>query len=116
MAAQPVRTLACVMDAIPKEERTSHLALGQHLLVDLAQARNRLANGYAIRLPADTITEVARFVAKERKCCPFLEFEISMPADSDSLWLRMTGPEGSREILDAELNLADCGAGSCSCG
>jgi hypothetical protein len=115
MATQPIRALACVIDAIPEEERASHRALGQRLLVELVQAQDRLANGYAIRLPVDTITEVARFVANERKCCPFLEFDISIAANADSLWLRMTGPEGSREILEVELNLASCAAQSCSC-
>ena len=64
-----------------------------------------LPNGYALRFRPDAFDDVARFVANERKCCPFLSFELLLDAASGPIWLRMTGPEGTRAVLDAELNL-----------
>jgi hypothetical protein len=50
---------------------------------------------------------LARFIVNERKCCPFMDFELSITRESGPVWLRMTGPEGTREIVQAELGLAD---------
>lgn len=95
--------LACVPTAIAPEERPTHLALIRHLFGELALERTELPSGYAYRFPADALQSVARFVANERKCCPFLNFEVALSADSGPLWLRMFGPEGTRAVLDAEL-------------
>lgn len=48
------------------------------------------------------LASVARFVANERKCCPFVSFSIEVSGDGP-VWLRMTGPAGTRECLEAEL-------------
>jgi len=97
------RALACVPDAIPPAERTAHFARGCRLVHELAEERIDLANGYALRFGADALDEVVRFVANERKCCPFLDFELTIGAASGPVWLRMTGPAGTREVLAAEL-------------
>ncbi len=70
-----------------------------------------LPEGYAFRFDCSEFEDVARFVTNERRCCPFLTFEVELAAQSGPIWLRMTGPEGTRAILDAELNLAS----SCGC-
>jgi hypothetical protein len=111
MSAPVIPVLACVPSAIPAAERQGHFSLGRELLVTKAKERQALSNGYAIRFDAEEWDAVARFVANERKCCPFLTFELTLSAESGPLWLRMTGPEGSRAVLDAELNLT----GGCGC-
>jgi hypothetical protein len=98
--------LACVPSAIPVAERTAHFSLARILFAELAEERSDLGNGYAFRFSPDALEALARFVANERKCCPFMSFELLLAAESGSLWLRMTGPEGTREVLQAELNLA----------
>jgi hypothetical protein len=104
--------LACIPSAIPAAERQGHFKLARELFGQQAQERAALPSGYAIRFPADALRAIAQFVSNERKCCPFMHFELTLGAGSEALWLRMTGPEGTRDVLDAELNLAD----SCSCG
>ena|SRR6266540_1842211 len=99
--------LACVPTAIALEERAAHFSLIQKLFGEFAQERTELPGGYAYRFRADALEPVARFVANERKCCPFLTFELAVIAESESLWLRMTGPEGTRAVLDAELRIPD---------
>lgn len=93
----------CVMDAIPAEERPAHQALIRQLFGEVAQDRRAMPNGYAFRFSADTLDRLARFVGNERKCCPFLEFTIEVPPDDGPIWLRLTGPVGTPEFLEAEL-------------
>lgn len=104
--------VACVPSAVPSSERAAHFALARKLFTELAQERSDLANGYAFRFRHDAFEALARFVANERKCCPFMNFELVLASESGPLWLRMTGPEGTRAVLQAELNLP----ASCSCG
>lgn len=111
MSSTQKPALACVPSAIPAAERQAHFALGRELVGVQAMERVKLPNGYAIRFPPDVFEAVTRFVANERKCCPFLTFELTLDPAPGPLWLRMTGPEGTRAVLDAELNLS----GGCDC-
>lgn len=107
--------VACVPGAIPAAERSAHFALARKLFVEIAAERKVLSDGYAFRFDARELEAVARFVANERRCCPFMTFELEIAAASGPLWLRMRGPEGTRAVLDAELSLASpsgCGCGS----
>ena len=95
--------LACIPTAIPAAQREQHFALARRLLKDVANERLTLPDGLAFRFGVDALESVARFVANERKCCPFVDFEIRVEPDGGPLWLRMTGPEGTREVLAAEM-------------
>lgn len=96
-------TLACIVDAIPVAERTAHVALSRRLFGTAALEREDLPEGYAFRFEPAEIEAVARFVANERRCCPFLTFEITV-APGGSVRLRLSGPEGTRAFLKAELS------------
>ena len=95
--------LACVAGAIPADERSAHFALLKRLFGEDARERRVIADGYAFRFGAASFDDVARFIARERLCCPFLTFHLELAQSSDLLWLQLTGPEGTRELLDAEL-------------
>lgn len=110
--SDPRAELACVPSAIPSSERAQHFELARRLFRELAEERQELSNGYAWRFRASQLEAVARFVANERKCCPFVDFELSIAAADGPIWLRLTGPRGTREVLQAELELAS----SCGCG
>lgn len=97
--------LACVPGAIPAEERAAHFALAAELFGDAAQERRELEDGYTFRFHAVRLAEVMRFVASERLCCPFLEFGITVSPGDGPVWLRLTGPDGTRAFLAAELRL-----------
>ena len=107
--------LACVPSAIPATERKAHFELARDLFTKRAAERVSLPEGYGFRFDSIAFDDVARFVTNERKCCPFMEFEIQIAASGGSVWLRMTGPEGTRGVLDAELGLNDCVAQGCGC-
>jgi hypothetical protein len=111
----PTAPLACVPAAIPATQRKAHFELARDLVTTRALERLSLPEGYGFRFDPSAFDDVARFVTNERKCCPFLTFEVQVAAQSGAVWLRMTGPAGTREVLDAELNLADA-CGCCSGG
>jgi len=101
--------IACVPGAIAPEDRAGHFALARELLQERAEERQDLPEGYAFRFGVEEFDAVARFVANERKCCPFVDFEIVLTRESQ-LWLRMSGPPGARAVLEAELSLhRSCG-------
>ncbi len=97
--------LACVPGAIPADERPAHFALIGELFGGGVQERRELADGYAFRFAPEWLERVMRFVRNERLCCPFLEFGITVSPVDGPVWLRLTGPQGTRAFLDAELPL-----------
>ena len=100
--ASPV-ALACVPGAIPASERGAHFDLITHLFGNAVRERCAIQDGYAFRFEAEALVDVARFVSSERRCCPFLTFTPEVSPGGSPLWLRLSGPPGSREFLDAEL-------------
>ena len=96
--------LACVADAISASERAAHRALIARLFANGAHDRRDAPRGYEYRLDAAAVDDVARWIANERRCCPFLAFALEIGPDDAPLRLRITGPEGTRDLLDAELH------------
>jgi hypothetical protein len=60
-----------------------------------------LENGFSYRFPAEDawLHELANMINLERKCCAFLSFKLVVESESDSFWLELTGPEGTKETL-----------------
>ncbi len=110
----PTFDLVCVPGAIAPGERSAHFELGHRLFANLAKERIDLPSGIAVRMAADNFPEVARFVANERKCCPFLHIEVDIAPGGGPVWLRLTGPQGTRELIEAELGLTTA-AVPCGC-
>lgn len=92
------------MTAIPAAERSAHHAVTRHVIA-AATAIRELADGFVFELAADEYDAVARFVAKERLCCPFLTFVVTARADEPQVELRISGPSGAQEFIRAELRL-----------
>jgi hypothetical protein len=101
--ATPQTPLACVPAAILADERPAHFALARRLFTEAAQERRDLPDGLAFRFAPDAFEQVTSFVSNERRCCPFLHFEFTVGPADGPVWLRMTGPPGTREFLLAEL-------------
>ena len=96
--------LACVPGAIPAAERPAHFRLLTRLFTTAARERQRLDDGYAFRFDAGAFEELARWIANERRCCPFLEFDVRLAPGDGPIWVQLTGPAGTHEFLDAELS------------
>src|SRR6202162_6061962 len=96
----PSPQLACVPGAIPMTKRLQHFALAGRLLNQHATERADLLDGYAFRFEADKLVELTQFIYNERKCCPFMRFELAVAPEASPIWLRMTGPDGTRAVSD----------------
>lgn len=96
--------IACVPNALTREER----ARSQELRRELAGATEEtrpLASGYSFRYRNDPalFRKAAEWIALERRCCPFLTFELRWGRGAAAPWLHITGPAGTREFLSAEM-------------
>jgi len=71
-----------------------------------------LSNGFAFRLQAETVSlaELAEWVAGERKCCPFFDFEILQARDAGPLWLKLEGYEGVKAFIRDEFGVTQAQA------
>jgi hypothetical protein len=66
-----------------------------------AQEMREIAGGWSIRFAPDDelLAELVRFIQMERKCCAFLRFAVVVAPGEGPVWLEMTGPDGTRELL-----------------
>jgi len=96
---------ACDMTAIPAGERAAHHALTRRLMTEALAELRELPDGLAFRFAADEYDAIVRFVSRERLCCPFLRFTLELAPDRGPIWLRLTGAEGVKAFIRAELQL-----------
>jgi hypothetical protein len=73
------------MSAIPPAERGEHLA--------------------AIEEVFGAVREI-REIPKERLCCPFFGFTLRVEPERGALWLSLTGREGVKPFIRAEIGQA----------
>ena len=98
--------IACKLTALTTEQRVRRQALAQQAR-NVTQEIRELPDGYAFRYPADSALclTIAEFMTLERLCCPFFSFTLELEREDGPLWLRITGREGVKQFLRAELGL-----------
>ena len=94
----------CNMAALTEEELVQYQELA-NTLHSSVQETKELRNGFAFRLPPDVLVTASQWIAYERKCCPFFEFELEIPKDSGPVWLRITGDRGIKDFIRTEFEL-----------
>lgn len=101
-----VSPLACDLKAIEPGRRARHHANTQQLFAAV-QERQELPDGYAFRFAAgpDLIPRLAEFINLERLCCPFFNFALIVEPEDGPIWLKLTGRDGVKQFLLAELGL-----------
>jgi len=60
-----------------------------------------LEDGFAYQFPSDYLTALAEIVHDERQCCRFLTFQITADPNNGPVWLKITGPAGSKQFLSS---------------
>ena len=72
-------------------------------------ATEELADGYAFRIADDSksIGVIAELIAAERKCCPFLTFELAAHANMGPVIVSVTGPGTTKEFVRMMLSKSD---------
>lgn len=103
MIAPTEAGLACDLTAITSDEREAHLARASQLMFTGFQERHTLPDGYAWRFTADEYDALCRFIANERRCCPFFNFTLEVTPHGGPVWLRITGDEAVVVLLQAEM-------------
>lgn len=95
--------LACNLKALSAEERRAHKERSERLFKSAKVSP--LETGYAVSWPASSWLDSAAWVDLERKCCPFLHFQLESAAESGNVVLRLTGRPGVKAFLAEELRL-----------
>jgi hypothetical protein len=97
---QPESQFVCNLFAMSAEQRAIYPALRQRLNENVIETRE-LPDGYAFRHPIDLLMTAVQWVDLERLCCPFFKFAILV--DGERLWVELTGEEGAKAVMKAEL-------------
>ena len=97
--------LVCNMGVFSPAQREAHVLTTTQLFKSV-QSVQEADNGYEFTFPneSDLIVRIGEFVANERLCCPFLTFNLNVSPDTQPVSLTLTGPVGTREFLQAELD------------
>lgn len=96
--------IVCRLDAFGPRERERHTALSREVRARV-DAVEDLPRGLAFRFAEDPgfSRRLIEWVALERRCCPFLEFELVLGEEGEPVILRLTGGEGVKDFLAAEI-------------
>lgn len=96
--------IACDPSALNEEERAEHQQNAEAVLGSVREACEQ-PDGYAFRLPtgSETIRRAAAFVARERLCCPFFDFTLTVERDQGPVWLTLTGREGVKAYVESSV-------------
>ncbi len=92
--------LRCNLNALDPEERALHGKATRQLAQSIRQ-RVELDRGYRLQFNLREISAAAlvEWISHERRCCPFLRFDLQFDPEQGPVWLSLTGPEGAKEIL-----------------
>ena len=100
MSALTPPPIACDLGALTSEEREC----GQRLLAEF-KARFRepqeTENGYIFVIPNEsgTLARLGAFLALERICCPFLTFDLAVPARRGPVTLHVHGEPAAKSFV-----------------
>jgi len=95
--------VACTLNPAALAERKSGLLAE---LLRRATLREDLDDGYRFTFEpsSDVLALIAQAIDAERQCCRFLRFQLTVDAAEGPVTLELTGPAGTRELLDAILS------------
>ena len=98
------QALACDLTAIPSDMREEHVLTAPQLFA-AAQEVQESQNGFAIRFLNELgrLMAIAKFIENEQLCCSFFHFAVEVESHNGPLWLRLTGGEGVKELLQTTL-------------
>ena len=92
--------IACDLTVFSISERMEHLALAKSLLQQVSEVVEH-NDGFTFVFEKSPHLElqVVNWVSKEKRCCPFFSFELSSTNTPPLLNLKISGPDGAKEIL-----------------
>jgi hypothetical protein len=64
--------------------------------------------GFVFTFPSDddSFAALNEFIVVERRCCPFLDFKMTVPRGAGLIQLELSGPEGAKDFIAANFTPA----------
>lgn len=95
--------VACLLSEREYAVRGEALAAGLFAAVEEVA---ELPDGYAYRFASDGdhLDPLLEFIAAERRCCPFLAFELAFAPHGGPLWLRLRGSAQVKTFIAEAFN------------
>ncbi len=96
--------VACTLNADSLEKRKTGTL---KMLFSKVLEKETVSTGYRFRFQASDqlLLDMMDVIVKERHCCKFLNFDLKVPATEETVWLTISGPEGTRAFLEELLDL-----------
>jgi hypothetical protein len=96
--------IGCLLSERDYAIRSEELAGG---LLAAVEEIVELPDGYAYRFASTDgpLASLLEFIAAERRCCPFLTFEIAFEPHGGPLWLRMRGSPRVKAFIAEAFNI-----------
>ena len=94
--------IACTLS--PEELRRGRDALLPGIIAR-AQWREPVDGGFRFRYKSELglLPALAAMIESERRCCRFLTLQVIAEPDEGPVWLEVTGPPGTAEFLESQL-------------
>lgn len=92
--------VVCDLSALPN--RDHHERITETLFTQTITL-TETDTGYQVELPITAFKLASEFVDGERRCCPFLHFELIIVPAADVLQLRIKGDDEAKALLQNEL-------------
>jgi hypothetical protein len=95
--------IACLLSEREFAIRGDEIARGLFVAVE---ETTELPDGYAYRFANDPelLASLLEFIAAERRCCPFLAFELAFAPHGGPIWLRMRGSSRVKAFIAETFN------------
>jgi hypothetical protein len=95
--------IGCLLSERDYAIRSEELASGLFATIDEIV---ELPDGYAYRFAGGdrALESLIEFIAAERRCCPFLGFEIAFEPHGGPMWLRMRGSPRVKAFIAEAFN------------
>ena len=93
---------ACDLSALSVDERARRAALASRVAARFREVLE-ISDGYAARLDPDpaVVRDALDWLLLERRCCPFLRFELCFEPADGPVWFQVRGDPGIKEFLAA---------------
>ncbi len=101
MQIPDIPIICTLTDAEFRERERSVLSKLMPAVLDTQE----IENGFRYRFSPDDaiLTKLNEFIILERKCCPFLDFHLTVERGNGGVWLELSGAEGAQEFIAATL-------------
>lgn len=98
----------CISCTLTSEQMRQRRTEVLRPLKRLTTGQMALENGYlfAFKPHDESLNALLHFIQLERACCTFLRFRLTVEPENGAINLELTGPEGTKDFIEAELELA----------